>query len=120
MSTVSRCTYCGDLASTVDHVPPRAIRPYNINTVPACMMCNCQILGGINMMTVRERQEYVRAFLRTSHKRWAIKWRRLHAKEFPRLFQNDEELLEYRRQQIMAKRRKEEWARAFPRTANAR
>ncbi len=39
-----RCAYCGDPATTADHVPPECIftppRPSNLVTVPACTTCN--------------------------------------------------------------------------------
>ncbi len=53
------CAYCDQPATTVDHVPPRCVRPSNTFTVPACRRCNCEILGGIRLLTVEERREYV-------------------------------------------------------------
>jgi hypothetical protein len=42
--SVLRCIYCGGLASTRDHVPPRLLleppRPSNLQTVPCCRKCN--------------------------------------------------------------------------------
>jgi hypothetical protein len=42
--TEDRCAYCGESASTRDHVPPENIftppRPSNLITVPACGDCN--------------------------------------------------------------------------------
>jgi hypothetical protein len=39
-----RCVYCGAIADTVDHVPPKSIfpkpRPSNLQTVPSCEKCN--------------------------------------------------------------------------------
>ena len=37
-----RCHYCGDIATTVDHIVPYSIggRHSIINTVPACRPCN--------------------------------------------------------------------------------
>src|SRR5882724_4163268 len=40
----SSCVYCGQEATTVDHVPPRSLRtPHNLPhfEVPACFECNC-------------------------------------------------------------------------------
>ena len=38
------CIYCGNIANTRDHVPPRSLleRPFplNLNTVPSCDICN--------------------------------------------------------------------------------
>lgn len=38
------CIYCGDTATTRDHVPPKALLvqpfPLNLRTVPACQSCN--------------------------------------------------------------------------------
>jgi hypothetical protein len=38
------CVYCGSAATTVDHIPPKAIIPaksrVNLPTVPSCRKCN--------------------------------------------------------------------------------
>jgi hypothetical protein len=40
----TRCAYCGNPATTVDHIPPECLytppRPSNLVTVPACSSCN--------------------------------------------------------------------------------
>lgn len=62
------CTYCGDPASTVDHVPPKRQREFfrgrpdspPFVTVPACRQCNCVILKGREgLETVEKRKAYV-------------------------------------------------------------
>lgn len=73
-----QCAYCGDPATTKDHVPPRAFRPQSILTVPACVMCNSKILGDKALMTVEVRKAYVVRFLETSKKAFAKKWRNAH------------------------------------------
>jgi hypothetical protein len=38
-----KCVYCGEPATTKDHIPPRnlfRILPHNLITVPACLNCN--------------------------------------------------------------------------------
>ena len=40
----TRCAYCGEPATTYDHVPPQCLYtrplPSNLVTVPACAACN--------------------------------------------------------------------------------
>jgi len=40
----AHCAYCGEPATTVDHIPPESLytppRPSNLITVPACSKCN--------------------------------------------------------------------------------
>lgn len=52
------CVYCGDPATTRDHVVPRSWR-YTTYTVPACVDCNCRILRDVPLFTVEDRRAYV-------------------------------------------------------------
>ena len=70
------CEYCGQLAETIDHVPPRAARPtlielgladrYPFLEVHACHECNC-LLGHRPLWTVKQRREFL-------HKRLAQRY----------------------------------------------
>ncbi len=44
MADDNLCTYCNQLATTRDHIPPKLLfsrpRPSNLATVPACLQCN--------------------------------------------------------------------------------
>ncbi len=59
------CEYCGDVASTIDHVPAKSRRwelkgVVDFTTVPACKDCNCWILKARDGLdTVAQRREYV-------------------------------------------------------------
>lgn len=72
------CVYCGDIASTVDHVPPTTIRErmsatdredFEFVVVPACRECNCAILSGKPLYTVEDRTAFVKEALQRRHKR---------------------------------------------------
>lgn len=58
------CIYCGDRATSRDHVPPRCETPGVTATYPACSDCNSGILGGRPLMTVEARRAYVAGALR--------------------------------------------------------
>lgn len=40
----NRCIYCGNMANTKDHTPPKSFfsrpAPSNLITIPACLECN--------------------------------------------------------------------------------
>jgi len=67
------CVYCGVIANSVDHVPPRAIRErlvalglalrYPFVEVPACRECN-SVLGARAGWTVSDRRRYVKQALK--------------------------------------------------------
>lgn len=68
---ITPCTYCGDIATTVDHVVPRVYigrfepserRRLRLQTVPACHECN-SVLGAQVFRSLTERGEYVRAWI---------------------------------------------------------
>lgn len=44
MAKKKRCIYCGKIANSADHIPPKSIfpkpRPNNLQTVPSCVKCN--------------------------------------------------------------------------------
>lgn len=58
------CTYCGDIATTIDHVPPSKLRSngeadgYEWFEVPSCWPCNIA-LGARPLMTVEARREWI-------------------------------------------------------------
>lgn len=70
------CTYCGDVSTTVDHVPPQMswdalaeLAPHIAQfTVPACRDCNCSILGASALWTLPERTQRVVDALLKRHK----------------------------------------------------
>lgn len=74
---VKPCVYCGDPASTRDHVPPRSMSKLG-KTVRACWQCNCQILRGLPIVELNQRARYVRAWLhkqpQTPQIKARIKW----------------------------------------------
>jgi len=79
----SDCVYCGDIATTSDHVPPTVARGsilergeqdlYPFFEVPACRNCNCAILNRKPAWTLTERFKLVRDYLkRNTH--WMPDW----------------------------------------------
>ena len=77
------CVYCGDYADTLDHVPSLAVRrllPLNSSVafalVPACRNCNVGILRNDYSLTVDERKEVVREYLKKkiSDTMWTQEW----------------------------------------------
>ena len=67
------CAYCGVIANSVDHVPPRSQRDrlvalglalqYDFFEVPACRECN-SVLGARPLWTLRERRAYIKRMLK--------------------------------------------------------
>lgn len=63
------CIYCGALATTVDHVPPKRARKqllamglemtFEFAEFPACRECNC-VLSDRDLWTIAERKAYIR------------------------------------------------------------
>lgn len=70
------CIYCGDLATTRDHVPPTSIKSLNQQTYPACKDCNLYILRDcIPLGTIEERRIYIgeileKRFINSSDCNW--------------------------------------------------
>ena len=54
------CTYCGSVATTVDHVPPRALRGLNVEhlLLPCCLECNV-LLGSFIGLNVKDRKRFL-------------------------------------------------------------
>lgn len=72
------CAYCGEPATTVDHVPPKVTRrtglvdPSEYYEVPACHDCNSQCLGSRGPWKFEDRCQYVRGrLLKRYH--WLLK-----------------------------------------------
>lgn len=71
------CTYCGERATTIDHVPPQHARQAlrdtgwrgKFVTVNACRECNCVILNGRALFTVDRRKRFVAAELTKRYRR---------------------------------------------------
>jgi len=65
---MTRCAYCGDVATTEDHVIPQNLRGrmegWREHTVPACGECNSLMSTYDPGHTVAERRAYVRDRLR--------------------------------------------------------
>ena len=72
-----RCAYCGDGATSIDHVPPLLVRPllrayqlqqrYPFQTVPACRECRLA-LASCEWWTLTERRAAVHQFLRRKYR----------------------------------------------------
>lgn len=73
-----RCHYCGLVSDTVDHVPPRSVRP-SVSLLPnadkfpfvevhACRECNCA-LGRLALWTLGERKRYIKKWLKRRYKK---------------------------------------------------
>lgn len=70
------CMYCGDIATTRDHVPPKKwLNLFSLHAlhltenkvvVPACRNCNC-VLGAKPLFTIEERRAYMRTYLWRKH-----------------------------------------------------
>lgn len=66
------CVYCGAPASTFDHVPPLHYAARNpdcemqFKKHPACSECN-SALGGSILLTMKERRDYIRQYLRRKY-----------------------------------------------------
>jgi hypothetical protein len=80
MNELEPCYYCGQIATTIDHVPPKVYRPfiiadrelskrYPFKEVPCCRECNCSILGS-KYWTLYERKLFIK-------KRLAEKYRKI-------------------------------------------
>lgn len=69
---MQRCTYCGELATTVDHIPPRALRPVIPASecpwveVPACGECN-SALNARRLLTVSDRCRWIVTYLKRKY-----------------------------------------------------
>src|ERR1035437_175444 len=71
------CFYCGSIATTIDHVPPRSTRkmfdhsnvpsPYRNYEVPCCHECNSGL--GDRLCTLKERKVYIAQWLSRRYKR---------------------------------------------------
>lgn len=79
------CYYCGERASTIDHVVPQSMlntlrlhgdpaiadilnQRQRIKTVPACRECNC-LLGNRYFNTITERKTHLKKRLRQRYQR---------------------------------------------------
>lgn len=73
------CYYCGCPAGTIDHIPPRSIRPFLIaekldNKYPfvevdACQECN-NLLGARTLWTAKKRKKFIKRALRLRYKKF--------------------------------------------------
>jgi hypothetical protein len=80
MDNLTPCTYCGAIAGTRDHVPPKVIRgmlretvpgwekQYPPEVVPACLECNV-LLNKEALLTVVERKAWIKKKLRRRYAR---------------------------------------------------
>ena len=78
--TETPCYYCGELATTVDHVPPLSARPnilafglagrYPFTEVPACRDCNCCGLNDRALWTLASRRRFVKQWLRRRYRKY--------------------------------------------------
>ncbi len=65
IADVDTCWYCGEMATTRDHIRPTSSVATGLRslTVPACRDCNCRILGDRPLYTDTERGLFVLAQL---------------------------------------------------------
>lgn len=73
------CYYCGQLATTIDHVPPQSARielhslglttKFPFFEVGACKECN-SALGARGIWTLAGRKRYIKAFLQKKYKKY--------------------------------------------------
>ncbi len=75
---ITPCVYCGMPASSIDHIPPRHMRrqfsaidlsAVHEREVPACLECN-SALGARPLLTITERRDYVKAWLRRRYTKY--------------------------------------------------
>ncbi len=74
-----QCYYCGDVADTIDHVPPQVSRPnlmmlglwkrYPFVEVQCCRECNT-LLGCRPLWTLTERKKFIKKALRKRYSRY--------------------------------------------------
>jgi hypothetical protein len=68
------CSYCGAVATTIDHVPPRSMRAQLVDLgiqfdaveIPACRECN-GLLGAKPFLTLTARKAYIKRRLRRQY-----------------------------------------------------
>lgn len=75
------CIYCGNIADSVDHVPPisardgimalRLTRPPRFIEVPSCRECN-SALGNRALWTVTERKAWIKAWVRKRSRKYLV------------------------------------------------
>ena len=75
-----QCVYCGELADTMDHVPPRSISErmdleINHILVPSCKECNTA-LSNLFLLTLAERAEHIKSRYIKKYKKYnrSVKW----------------------------------------------
>ena len=76
--TANPCFYCGVPADTIDHVPPRSVRPfiviekllhkYPFHEVTCCHECNV-LLGDRALWSLPKRKKFIKRTLRIRYKR---------------------------------------------------
>lgn len=74
---LSACYYCGQVAETVDHVPPKTLRDrmtsegiaFKAVEVAACKECN-SALGPRPLLTLPARKDFVKAWIRRRYRRY--------------------------------------------------
>jgi hypothetical protein len=62
------CVYCGELATTRDHAPPRYMSRLGGKTYPACKECN-QRLGAMPLDNIQVRAEWLSGYFKRRLKR---------------------------------------------------
>lgn len=75
-----QCVYCGELADTMDHVPPRDISErmeleIDHILVPSCNECN-RTLSNLFLLTLAERAEYIKRKYAKKYRKYnhSVKW----------------------------------------------
>lgn len=91
------CFYCGDMAESVDHVPPltwvesKTIKEWKKSRIPfvriqCCMECN-KLLGNKPLFTVQERVEYLEKKLLDQYEKRSTLWSKEEISEMSLMFQ---------------------------------
>jgi hypothetical protein len=85
----SECVYCGETATSVDHLLPRGFTGeadrLRVPVVPACQECN-STLGAVFMPDIFDRREYVHHKMKIRYKKYMniIQWGEYDLEQFGR------------------------------------
>lgn len=118
------CVYCGETATTLDHVPPLSYAASIMDILPnlpkrprftiwpACRDCNCR-LSGFLLSGLRERRREIRARLSRKYRRLLgeYDWSDEELARFGRNLRSAIEHMEHKRRRIVSRLRFPEWER---------
>jgi hypothetical protein len=73
------CAYCGSPADSIDHIPPRSVRPtllasglarrYPFIEVDSCRECN-SLLGARSLWTLKDRRQHIKQKLKSRYAKY--------------------------------------------------